>query len=233
MDGHPTRVGPGRRGDFGRGAAGAGCIFPLRASAGGLASVMTMSVTVDRPTAFTSIPEVDLSRWHGGAAARAALANGGRRGRPRGRLLPARRPRRPRRVPDPLLRPPAGAFFELPEEVKATIDKRRSRHFRGWERVGAELTDNRTDYREQLDVSSEHPARARRRRARRTSASTGPTSGCPRTCCPGFRAAGRRALRPPRRRRRGGHGRAVRRARARPPTTSTASSASAGCRSSS
>ncbi len=51
------------------------------------------------------------------------------------------------------------AFFALPDEVKARIDKASSRHFRGWERVGAELTDNRVDYREQLDVSSEHPAR--------------------------------------------------------------------------
>ena len=49
------------------------------------------------------------------------------------------------------------AFFSLPDDVKATIDKRRSPHFRGWERVGAELTDNRPDYREQLDVSTEHP----------------------------------------------------------------------------
>ena len=47
-------------------------------------------------------------------------------------------------------------FFALPEATKAAIDKRQSRHFRGWERVGAELTDNRVDYREQLDVSSEH-----------------------------------------------------------------------------
>lgn len=52
------------------------------------------------------------------------------------------------------------AFFALPEDVKAIIDKRRSPHFRGWERVGAELTDNRVDHREQLDVSSEHPPRA-------------------------------------------------------------------------
>lgn len=47
-------------------------------------------------------------------------------------------------------------FFALPEEVKAQIDKRNSRYFRGWERVGAELTDNRVDYREQLDLSTEH-----------------------------------------------------------------------------
>ena len=48
-------------------------------------------------------------------------------------------------------------FFALPDDVKATIDKANSPHFRGWERVGAELTDNRTDYREQLDVSTENP----------------------------------------------------------------------------
>ena len=49
-----------------------------------------------------------------------------------------------------------GDFFALPDDVKAGIDKRQSRHFRGWERIGAELTGNRVDYREQLDVSSEH-----------------------------------------------------------------------------
>jgi isopenicillin N synthase-like dioxygenase len=52
------------------------------------------------------------------------------------------------------------AFFALPETVKAQIDKHRSPQFRGWERVGAELTDNRPDHREQLDVSTEHPRRA-------------------------------------------------------------------------
>lgn len=48
-------------------------------------------------------------------------------------------------------------FFALPEATKALIDKRRSPHFRGWERVGAELTDNRVDHREQLDLSTENP----------------------------------------------------------------------------
>ena len=47
-------------------------------------------------------------------------------------------------------------FFELPDDVKARIDKIESPHFRGWERVGAELTDNRVDYREQLDLSTAH-----------------------------------------------------------------------------
>lgn len=48
-------------------------------------------------------------------------------------------------------------FFALPEATKALIDKRQSPHFRGWERVGAELTNNRVDFREQLDVSTEYP----------------------------------------------------------------------------
>jgi isopenicillin N synthase-like dioxygenase len=48
------------------------------------------------------------------------------------------------------------SFFDLPTAVKEQIDKLNSRHFRGWERVGAELTDNRVDYREQIDLSSEY-----------------------------------------------------------------------------
>jgi isopenicillin N synthase-like dioxygenase len=51
------------------------------------------------------------------------------------------------------------AFFALPEETKAKIDKVASPQFRGWERVGAELTNNRVDYREQLDVCTENPLR--------------------------------------------------------------------------
>lgn len=47
------------------------------------------------------------------------------------------------------------AFFGLPEATKAQIDKLDSPWFRGWERVGAELTDNRVDHREQIDVWTE------------------------------------------------------------------------------
>jgi len=50
-------------------------------------------------------------------------------------------------------------FFALDETSKARIDKANSPHFRGWERVGAELTGGRTDHREQLDLSTEHPVR--------------------------------------------------------------------------
>lgn len=47
------------------------------------------------------------------------------------------------------------SFFALPEDAKASIDKVNSPWFRGWERVGAELTDNRVDHREQIDVWTE------------------------------------------------------------------------------
>lgn len=53
-----------------------------------------------------------------------------------------------------------GTFFALPDEQKLLIDKRNSRHFRGWEAVGTELTNNRPDIREQIDLWSEWPARA-------------------------------------------------------------------------
>jgi isopenicillin N synthase-like dioxygenase len=115
-----------------------------------------MAATLSATAAFTVIPEVDLSRWAGSATDRAALAAEVRavcheigffqlvgHGVPSGFRA---------RYFD-LLR----AFFALPDDVKAEIEKIRSPHLRGWERVGAELTDNRTDFREQLDVSTENP----------------------------------------------------------------------------
>ena len=105
---------------------------------------------------FTEIPEVDLRRWRGGPAERAALADEVRwicHEIGFFQLVGHGVPDAFRRRYVELLQ----TFFALPEDVKAGIDKLRSRHFRGWERVGAELTDNRTDFREQLDVSAEHP----------------------------------------------------------------------------
>lgn len=49
-------------------------------------------------------------------------------------------------------------FFALPPEHKAMIDKQTSRHFRGWEPVGTEFTNNRPDIREQIDIWTEWPA---------------------------------------------------------------------------
>jgi len=50
-------------------------------------------------------------------------------------------------------------LFALPMEQKMLIDKRKSRHFRGWEAVGVELTNNQPDFREQVDIWSEHPVK--------------------------------------------------------------------------
>ncbi len=79
------------------------------------------------------------------------------------------------------------AFFALPADVKERIDKHRSPHFRGWERVGAELTDNRVDYREQLDLGTEnppYPADAEPAYLRLD----GPNQWLPEDVLPGFRA---------------------------------------------
>ncbi|MEZ5294868.1 MAG: 2-oxoglutarate and iron-dependent oxygenase domain-containing protein [Ilumatobacteraceae bacterium] len=59
----------------------------------------------------------------------------------------------------------ARRFFELPAEQKETVDKRRSRHFRGWEATGVERTNNRPDIREQLDFWTEGIRPAARCRA--------------------------------------------------------------------
>lgn len=48
-------------------------------------------------------------------------------------------------------------FFALDDEQKLLIDKAASPHFRGWEAVGSEFTNNRVDTREQIDMWSEWP----------------------------------------------------------------------------
>ena len=55
----------------------------------------------------------------------------------------------------------AKAFFDLPLADKQRVDKRNSRHFRGWESEGSEYTNNRPDIREQLDFWTPHQPRAR------------------------------------------------------------------------
>ena len=93
-------------------------------------------------------------------------------------------------VPDGFLSPyfeRLKAFFALPRSDRESIDKHKSPYFRGWEREGAELTNNRPDIREQLDVSSEYapapldalPAYLRL---------YGPNQWLPEETLPGFRA---------------------------------------------
>lgn len=49
-------------------------------------------------------------------------------------------------------------FFALPEDRKLAIQMANTRHFRGYTRLGDELTGGRTDWREQLDFGLELPA---------------------------------------------------------------------------
>lgn len=106
--------------------------------------------------AFTEIPVVSLAGWRGDGAARDRFAEElCRICHEVGFFLLV-----DHGVPDEFVDgyfESLKAFFALPEEAKATIEKKLSRHFRGWERIGAELTGNQVDWREQLDVSTEHP----------------------------------------------------------------------------
>lgn len=52
-------------------------------------------------------------------------------------------------------------FFTLPEQDKLEIEMVNSPHFRGYNRVGQELTKGERDWREQVDIGSEAPALAR------------------------------------------------------------------------
>lgn len=54
-------------------------------------------------------------------------------------------------------------FFALPEADRLALDNRASPHFRGYTRLGHELTAGRPDAREQLDFAPEQPAPPRDR----------------------------------------------------------------------
>ncbi|MFF8288572.1 isopenicillin N synthase family dioxygenase [Streptomyces sp. NPDC016309] len=51
-------------------------------------------------------------------------------------------------------------FFALPEADRLAVSNLRSPHFRGYTRIGHELTGGRSDWRDQLDVGAERPAPA-------------------------------------------------------------------------
>jgi isopenicillin N synthase-like dioxygenase len=55
----------------------------------------------------------------------------------------------------------ARRFFDLPEADKLAIENLKSPHFRGYARVGGELTRGEVDWREQIDIASERPAIAK------------------------------------------------------------------------
>jgi len=50
------------------------------------------------------------------------------------------------------------SFFSLPESEKLSIENTNSPHFRGYTRMGGELTQGKTDWREQIDIGAERLA---------------------------------------------------------------------------
>jgi isopenicillin N synthase-like dioxygenase len=52
----------------------------------------------------------------------------------------------------------ARQFFSLPDRDKLALEMVNSPHFRGYNRVAAELTRGRPDWREQIDLGAERPA---------------------------------------------------------------------------
>ncbi|MFE2552365.1 isopenicillin N synthase family dioxygenase [Streptomyces sp. NPDC059355] len=50
------------------------------------------------------------------------------------------------------------AFFALPEDDRLAVSNLNSPHFRGYTRIGHELTGGASDWRDQLDVGAERPA---------------------------------------------------------------------------
>ncbi|TFC94886.1 isopenicillin N synthase family oxygenase [Cryobacterium sinapicolor] len=56
-------------------------------------------------------------------------------------------------------------FFALPEADKMAIENLKSPHFRGYTRVGGELTRGQVDWREQIDIGPDRPALPRPTRA--------------------------------------------------------------------
>ncbi|RQR40726.1 MULTISPECIES: isopenicillin N synthase family oxygenase [unclassified Burkholderia] len=52
----------------------------------------------------------------------------------------------------------ARQFFALPDEEKLAIEMVKSPHFRGYNRVGFELTGGKKDWREQVDFDTDRPA---------------------------------------------------------------------------
>ncbi|MCJ1402802.1 hypothetical protein MMC11_006023 [Xylographa trunciseda] len=49
------------------------------------------------------------------------------------------------------------AFFDLPDEAKLKIQMKNAHSFLGYSKLGNEITAHRTDFREQIDLSTPHP----------------------------------------------------------------------------
>jgi len=114
---------------------------------------------VDNEGSLSALPVVDVGRWRGTPAERADLAGEVREICHHIGFFVAVNHGVDTELLDSVFEM-MERLFALPDEQKALIDKRRSPHFRGWEQVGSEFTNNRPDIREQVDIWTERPARS-------------------------------------------------------------------------
>jgi isopenicillin N synthase-like dioxygenase len=104
-----------------------------------------------------SLPVLDLTRFSGGVAQRAAFLQEVRAAA----FGPGFFYLTGHGIPDRLIRDvlmTSRNFFSLPERDKLAIEMINSPHFRGYTRAGREFTRGRPDWREQLDVGAEREA---------------------------------------------------------------------------
>jgi isopenicillin N synthase-like dioxygenase len=149
---------------------------------------MSFATPPDADTcAFTAVPVVDIGDRTNGRVARLLLAERlGDISHHVGFVIVTGHGIAPEVIGDVLEQ--AAGFFALSEADKRSIDKRRSRHFRGWEPVGSESTNNRPDMREQIDLWTDHPARPRHVMPGYLRL-LGPNQWPPEQLAPGFRPA--------------------------------------------
>jgi len=150
-------------------------------------NIATPAPAAQDSAAFTAVPVVDIGSRTDGAAARRALADRlGEICHRVGFVIVTNHGIEPRVVGDVFEE--IARFFALAEAEKRSIDKRNSRHFRGWEPVGSEYTNNRPDMREQIDLWTDHPARPRDAMPRYLRL-LGPNQWPPEELAPGFKPA--------------------------------------------
>jgi isopenicillin N synthase-like dioxygenase len=105
----------------------------------------------------TALPVLDISKMQGDPAQREAFLDELRRTAHEVGFFYVSGHGIPQALIDEMLTL-ARRFFDLPEEQKLAIEMINSPHFRGYTRVGMEITRGQKDWREQIDIGAERQA---------------------------------------------------------------------------
>lgn len=101
-----------------------------------------------------SLPVLDFSRLHAGPEEAASFRNDLRDAMHEVGFLYLAGHGIPQELTDSMLEI-SRRFFNLPEDVKLAVENIHSPQFRGYTRMGGEITDGATDWREQIDIGVE------------------------------------------------------------------------------